>query len=118
MDFDISLGGQTHVGRLPASFAARDDVLSAAVHNWRRACCGALGLCGASSLNIKPTLKAAGYSPLEYGGMVLDHLMGRGFGRDEIMAAAIICWNKIAESMPKEQEVKEKEDFLDPNAED
>lgn len=118
MEFDIVLKGQTYQGTLPASFAARDDILSSAVNNWRRASCAALGICSPPSLKIKATLTGAGYSPLEFGGRVLDDLMGRGFSRGEIIAAGVLCWNKIAESMPTEGEVKEKEDFLDQDAAD
>ena len=118
MEFDLKLDDHDLRGIVPGSYAARDDILSAAITNWRRASCAALGLClRGLKPEIKPRLALCGYSPLDYGGRVLDHLMERGFSRSGIIAAGMICWNEIAESMPTEAEVKEKEDFLDPAAE-
>ena len=111
MTFDIELSGDTYRAELPESFAMRDDLVSAAADNWRRASCAALGLC-CEGLNIKATYRQSGFNPLVYGGRVLDELADRGLDRTLIVAAGMSAWSQVAASMISEPEVKEEEAFL------
>jgi hypothetical protein len=116
MSFEFTLNATQHQGTLPRSFAQRDDIVSCSRDNWRRACCAALGL-SCEALKLQVTYRGASFNPLIFGGMVLDELVERGLDRVDVISAGMICWTKIAGSIIGETEVKEEEDFLDPEQE-
>jgi hypothetical protein len=116
MSFKFSLNQIEYKGSMPASFALRDDIVSCSRDNWRRACCAALGV-SCEALELTATYRGASHNPLIFGGLVLDELMNRGIDRIEIINAGMICWTEIAGSLISEEEVKQEEDFLDPEME-
>lgn len=110
--FNYPLGGKSHPATLPPSFMVRCEIVSAAYQNYKRATAAALGLCS-TDLKLKVSYQGQDFSPLKYGAAVMDELVGRGISWIEVSAAGVICWTKIAESIPTEGEVKKAEDFTE-----
>ena len=108
---NVKIGDLELEAKIPESFAIRDEVVSAAVDNWRRASYAALGL-SCEALKLPFTYRACSYNPLVYGGRVLDELCRRGLDRHEVAGAAILVWSTLSASLITEDEVAEEEDFL------
>jgi hypothetical protein len=108
----IRIGDLELEAKLPDSFALRDDLVSGALDNWRRASYASLGLC-CEGLKLTVSYRGCNYNPLIYGGRVFDELVARGMDRHEIMSAAIVVWSMISESFISEDEVAEEEAFLE-----
>ena len=92
--------------RLPPSFASRYDVVAAIEANPYRAMAAALGLCWHGHGRIT-SAKWTGGKVLDYGGAVIDELMGRGISYAEVAVAGARALDMIVESLPKAEEVKE-----------
>lgn len=70
----------------------------------------ALGLCWAGEALECPDLRACRYEVGLYGEHVLDVLIGRGYGIEQVMAAGRECRRAIFDSIPTKKEIKETTD--------
>ena len=114
----VTLGGLTVPLVLPPSVSVRLDVYWAGGTNLDRAVCAALGVCwGDRSTRPRPTMRSAKYDARAYGGLVLDHLLERGFSYREILQAGGEAFGVIEASVADyvrtatHGEVEETEDF-------
>ena len=97
----ITLGAHTVQLRRPASATQRYEIWLAVAAVPDRAFCAALGSClppqpKGSPLSLVFTYDMT-FSPLAYGGQVLDSLLAAGFSREEIRGAGIIAHNWLSE---------------------
>tara|TARA_R110000868_G_scaffold175059_1_gene411989 strand:- start:84 stop:446 length:363 start_codon:yes stop_codon:yes gene_type:complete len=94
--------------RLPPSFASRYDVVAAIEANPYRAMAAALGLCWHGRGRITGA-KWSGGKVLDYGGAVIDELLGRGVTYADVALAGSRALDLIVQSLPQAGEVKEAE---------
>ena len=110
----VTIGGQEVTLALPKSYAIRYEVFLASAGNQLRAWACALGLCWQGPTRPKARYEQT-FSPLAYGGMVLDELVARGIPASEIAAAGVVAHNLLSsEFLPTEPEVKAVEGFTGP----
>tara|TARA_R100001244_G_scaffold53803_3_gene46669 strand:- start:443 stop:835 length:393 start_codon:yes stop_codon:yes gene_type:complete len=120
----ITLGGKEHAITLPA-FAEREDI--AICYNaeakrplrQRRALMGGLGLCvpayGLGGLELYEDLDL---DLVKYGGRVYSAAMENGAKREEMIKAAISCFEVVCASLfPRAAEVDQAEGFIEATAE-
>lgn len=119
----VALGDATVTLQPPASFSACYDVLASSGTNALRAMAAALGMCwrrpaprpasedGAKRPSIAPPRARyeASYSPLAYGGEVIDDLVKRGFTMPQIQAAALAAYQLVAAATVNKSEVEDVE---------
>ena len=101
----VQLEGRDIRLKLPKSFTLRNEIATAAINNLHRACGAALGICwtgpGRPAARYEST-----YSPLVFGGAVIDELCAdRGLGWPDVFAAGVAASTLIADSLPREDEV-------------
>lgn len=97
----VTLGTSTIQLRRPASATQRYEIWLASVVSPDRAFAAALGSClpaqgKGAPLELVHRYEMT-YSPLAYGGQVLDELLDKGLSRAEIRTAGIIAHNFISE---------------------
>tara|TARA_R110002096_G_scaffold155034_4_gene319239 strand:- start:680 stop:1021 length:342 start_codon:yes stop_codon:yes gene_type:complete len=98
----------------PDSLTLRHEIVAAAGSNWRRAFGAALGICWRGAGKPSTRYAACDYSPLKYGGEVIDELTSRGDDLGEIMTAGGEAFALLTEGIITEKEVKETADFIEP----
>jgi|TARA_R110000824_G_scaffold293577_2_gene481868 hypothetical protein len=116
----VSLGGKDHPITLPA-FAEREDIAigyhteAKRPRRQSRALIGALGLCvPAFGLGGQSLYEDLDLDLVKYGGRVYSSAMAQGLKREEIIAAATICFTVVCASLfPREAEVDEAANFTD-----
>ena len=117
---DETLRGKprTYPLTLPNSIAEREDVLVAfgqagvALGPLRRAYGAAVGLCCPPVARLaRADYRASGYQLLEFGAIVYDYLRAQGLSITVIAKVARDARDLCAEHLPKEVEVKAREDF-------
>lgn len=98
---------------VPGSLATRYEVAHAATKSDVRAFCAALGLCSAAIRNhVKP-----GHDLMQFGGQVLEWLLGEGVSFAEVYRAGNWAWLHVSKGLVGEREVKAAEGFSDPKPE-
>lgn len=102
----VQIGDRQVPLAVPASMAARYDVLIAYNKSPTRAAHAALGLAWTGPGRPKA---AASYDVCEYGGRIMDELCARGVSPVQSMAAAIVAFNLAVEGLISESEVDERE---------
>ena len=76
-----------------------------------RLCAGSIGVCF-DHLAVLPKYKSKDGNPLEYGGKVLERLLGNGFTPGKIYELGATCLFEMAKAIPTEAEVESTADFL------
>lgn len=107
------LGAKVGLLGLPPSFSLREDIAFAATVNSRRAWAAALGVCWRGSPRIHVSIEACGYNVQEYGGKVIDYLLGKSVPRAQITEAGGAAWTLIAASIMDGGEVSKQEGFFE-----
>ena len=116
----VKLGARQLEGALPSSYTQRHEIVAAAGNNVQRAFAAALGACVP---RVERMLKAggarvsyegSGFSPLKYGGALIDGLVAAGVPLTEILEAGAECFKALAESLIGESEVKAAEGNSEP----
>jgi hypothetical protein len=116
----VKLGARTLEGSLPASYSVRHEIVAAAATNVQRAFAAALGVCVPrvermlKAGGARVSYEASGFSPLKYGGQLIDGLHGAGVSLAEIVEAGAECFKIMAESLLSEAEVKAAEGNSEP----
>lgn len=97
----------------PGSYAIRSEIVAAYAVNWRRGAAAALAACWKSSGRPKTRYSQCDYSPLLFGGRVLDELIERGVPAEDVFAAGIKAFSLISGTLVSEEEVREAEGFTE-----
>ena len=115
----VQLGGQDHTLTLPG-FAEREDIATGyqteTKHPRRqsRVLYAALGLCLPELGGGLDAYEAADLDPVKYGGRFYSSLMADGHTREEVLGAAVECFQLVCESLfPREPEVSNAESFTE-----
>lgn len=113
----VQLKGVDHPVQLPG-FSEREDIATVYTseeghpRKQSRVLYAALGLCLPKLGGGLPAYEAADLDPLKYGGRFYSSCMADGHERQEMLSAAVICFNLICESLfPREAEVSEAANF-------
>ena len=115
----IELRGKPIKLRRPGSYALRVDIMSAANSNALRAKAAALGLCWATGgpgiqRPIRVDYGQHGYSPLLYGGAILDELCGvRGIRPLELAPLLQRAYDLCIAGLVTAEDLKEIEGFTE-----
>lgn len=99
--------------KAPTSFAMGRSAIVAMQANSLLGLGASLGLCWAGK-PLRTTMKAHGYSVLEYGAAVLDELHGLGVPESDIWAAASVALELLTGAQPTEAGVVAAESFTVP----
>ena len=108
---DIDLGGVGKIQLSPPRPSVAYDVISTwsgspSRPHMGRLAAAAIGICGTDPRFPRYDTDQA--RPLSYGGLLLDHLMGRGASPNEILEAGTIVLADMAPILLTEPEVKKK----------
>lgn len=106
----VNVGGKDVGLTLPKSFALRNEIAVAGITNWQRAVVAALGVCWTGPGKPKAKYEST-YSPMEYGGEVIDELVERGLDPADLWEPAAKAYYLVTSSLLAESEVADKEVF-------
>lgn len=104
------LGSERIPLRPPKSLASCYDIVLSAQTNPQRAFAASLGMCWVGP--GKPRAKyERSFSPLQYGGEVLDELLSRGISIGDIQTAGILAFGLVSKAIVPAEAVSETEGF-------
>jgi hypothetical protein len=108
----VVLGGVEVKLQVPTDYALCAEIVEAGAMNARRAFAAALAACWRGAGRPTTRYDAHGYSPLKFGGAVMNELIrDRGLTDQEVMEAGATAWGMINRSIASERDVKAAEGF-------
>jgi hypothetical protein len=113
MSNTIKIGETSYVVELPKSFTVRHEIGSVASVSMQRAAGAALGLC-VKGLRLREHAYKGNAN--QYGADVLDALVERGMGIEDLMDAGVDLVMRVLDTLPQRKEVEAIEGNSEPPA--